>query len=138
MNSSDNNDELLFRLYHKLERLLADYAGDCEIVEDAEFDASGIEDAQAARQRQQSMAIQWRLVLRQMTQLSRHTKRGSLAKNRALQLCFKHHLAEDENVMELAKSHILHLDKFLDENGDSTLSKLPLDFSRENVSSEQE
>ena len=90
MDSSDNNDALLFSLYLKLERFLADYAVDCAIIEDADAGISGSKDIQAARLRQQNVAAQWRLAVRQMAQLIPRTKRGSLAMNRALQLCFKH------------------------------------------------
>ncbi len=137
MDNFDDNDEMLFCLYLKLNRFLAGYAVDCAIVEDAESGVPDSENIQAARLRRQNAAAEWRLALKQMIQLVPRTKRGSLAMNRVLQLCFKHHLAEDVDVMELAKSHILHLDKFLDEGDELVLSKPSLDSSQVDVTSDQ-
>jgi len=36
--------------------------------------------------------------------------------NRVLRLCFKHHLAEDKDVMDLIESHLASLDQFLEED----------------------
>lgn len=137
MDSSDDNDELLYGQYIRIERFLADQAADCAIIEGAESSGIGGEQAQAARLRQETAAVQLRLALRKMTQIVPRTKRGSLAMNRALQLCFKHHLSEDGDVMELVKFHMLHLDKFLDESGELASSKLVMNLSWVDVTSDQ-
>ena len=134
MIGSKNSDALLRQIYAELESVLRIYSASCEAVEKAErenFDSASI---QSARLRQQSMGMQWRLAVRQMAQLTPRTKRGSFAKNLALHLCFRHNLAEDGDVMDLARSHVADLNQLLDEDGELSMSELPLLTSRQTTS----
>ena len=121
MESMDATDAVLIRTCAELEALLASYAADCGIVEQAECDLVEAPDVEDARLRQQRTAKRWRSTLKRMGELPAGTKRGALAKNRALQACFEHHLAEDVDVMALVRSHTLDLDRLLSEDREMPL-----------------
>lgn len=127
----NNNDALLIGIYLELESVLKKYSFECAIMEKAECSISDVAHIQAAQLRQESMAVQWHLALRRMTQLVPPTRRGSFAKNCALQLCFKHHLGEDEDVMNLAKSHIADLNRLLHDDGELAAPELRLVISEQ-------
>lgn len=126
MIGSNDSDAVLRQIYAELENVLRIYSTSCEAVEKAERENSDGASVQSVRLRQQSMGMQWHLAVRKMAQITPRTKRGSFAKNRALHLCFKHHLAEDADVMDLARSHVADLNRLLDEDGELATSKPPL------------
>lgn len=126
MIGSNDSDALLRQIYAELENVFRIYSVSCEAVEKTERENSDGASVQSARLRQQSMGMQWRLAIRKMAHITPRTKRGSFAKNRALHLCFRHHLTEDGDVMDLARSHVTDLNKLLDEDGEAAMSEPPL------------
>ena len=112
-----DSDMTLFRLYSEMESFLAVHAAECVTAEkagDERLDTVAIRQAQL---RQQDTERQWRSAIKQMAQLSARAQEGSFAKNGVIQMCFRYHLSEDTDVMQLIRSHIADLDSVLDSDG---------------------
>ena len=122
-----NTDMTLFHLYSELEGFLAIYAAECVIAERAEAERLDIVAVQRAQSRQQDTERQWRSAIKQMAEISARATEGAFAKNSVIQLCFRYHLSEDVDVMQLVNSHVADLDRVLDADG--RLSQLKQSFA---------
>ena len=119
MNSADFEDTLLIHVSTEFEVCFARFVSDCEIIDRSEPDHEASLHAQEARPWEHSTVHRrWRHALKQAGKLAAHTKAGAYGKVRVLRCCFDHGLAVDEDVVVLAKSLILDLDRVLHDDPD--------------------
>lgn len=114
MERPDVASALLARMYGRLENILALYAANCSVADrPQEISPSGELDRQRARLCLRTLTKHLHHTLDRMTELSPSMPQGILAKNRAVQLCHRHHLSEREELHRLTRSHLRDIEKFL-------------------------
>lgn len=125
MNGVDDKDQSVVRICAYFEVVLARFAADCRLVENAEFQHEEIPGVQEARAREQGTIHEMEALFEQIGQLAIHTNFGALAKMRVLQRCLEYGLAGDKKVAALVNSLVRDLDKAIHDDPDCSCHLRP-------------